>query len=113
FFKQKTAYEITRRDWSSDVCSSDLTAPKRSYEGFLLAGAGGGRYPGFAPHRLDLSEPGSVQPLAADTISRIREQALPGVAGALARLSEHRKDVFAPDTLPVAVRVDSLMAEGD
>src|SRR5262249_815243 len=36
-----------------------------------------------------------------------------GVAGALARLSEHRKDVFAPDTVPVAVRVDSLMAEGD
>src|SRR5213075_3440558 len=26
FFKQKTAYEITRRDWSSDVCSSDLKA---------------------------------------------------------------------------------------
>src|SRR5213075_3484940 len=24
FFKPKTAYEITRRDWSSDVCSSDL-----------------------------------------------------------------------------------------
>ena len=23
-FKQKTAYEICRRDWSSDVCSSDL-----------------------------------------------------------------------------------------
>src|SRR5213075_3380469 len=29
FFKQKTAYEITRRDWSSDVCSSDLS-PRRS-----------------------------------------------------------------------------------
>src|SRR5213075_1082924 len=27
FFKQKTAYEITRRDWSSDVCSSDLQLP--------------------------------------------------------------------------------------
>src|SRR5213594_2317738 len=26
FFKQKTAYEISVRDWSSDVCSSDLTA---------------------------------------------------------------------------------------
>ena len=26
FFKQKTAYEIVSRDWSSDVCSSDLTA---------------------------------------------------------------------------------------
>src|SRR6056297_3784585 len=24
FFKQKTAYEFLRRDWSSDVCSSDL-----------------------------------------------------------------------------------------
>ena len=24
FFKQKTAYEIYRCDWSSDVCSSDL-----------------------------------------------------------------------------------------
>ena len=24
FFKQKTAYEIVSRDWSSDVCSSDL-----------------------------------------------------------------------------------------
>src|ERR1043166_7549675 len=26
FFKQKTAYEIPKRDWSSDVCSSDLYA---------------------------------------------------------------------------------------
>ena len=26
FFKQKTAYEIVSRDWSSDVCSSDLTS---------------------------------------------------------------------------------------
>ena len=24
FFKQKTAYELRPRDWSSDVCSSDL-----------------------------------------------------------------------------------------
>ena len=24
FFKKKTAYEILRRDWSSDVCFSDL-----------------------------------------------------------------------------------------
>src|ERR1051326_9334561 len=25
FFKQKTAYEINECDWSSDVCSSDLS----------------------------------------------------------------------------------------
>ena len=29
-FKQKTAYEIMWRDWSSDVCSSDLTHAQRS-----------------------------------------------------------------------------------
>ena len=29
FFKQKTAYEIRPRDWSSDVCSSDHTLPVR------------------------------------------------------------------------------------
>ena len=27
FFKQKTAYEIFQCDWSSDVCSSDLSLP--------------------------------------------------------------------------------------
>src|SRR5216110_663236 len=29
FFKQKTAYEISSRDWSSDVCSSDLVQRAR------------------------------------------------------------------------------------
>ena len=29
FFKQKTAYEIVSRDWSSDVCSSDLFSKQR------------------------------------------------------------------------------------
>src|SRR5216110_1642334 len=29
FFKQKTAYEISSRDWSSDVCSSDLLRERR------------------------------------------------------------------------------------
>src|SRR3546814_7532176 len=29
FFKQKTAYEMRISDWSSDVCSSDLSPQKR------------------------------------------------------------------------------------
>ena len=29
FFKQKTAYEIVSRDWSSDVCSSDLLPQRK------------------------------------------------------------------------------------
>src|SRR3546814_5587738 len=28
FFKQKTAYDMRISDWSSDVCSSDLTQPR-------------------------------------------------------------------------------------
>src|SRR3546814_4423986 len=30
FFKQKTAYEMRISDWSSDVCSSDLSCPGSS-----------------------------------------------------------------------------------
>ena len=32
-FKQKTAYEIYRCDWSSDVCSSDLQILYHKYYG--------------------------------------------------------------------------------
>ena len=35
FFKQKTAYERSTRDWSSDVCSSDLS--KRPPKGLYSA----------------------------------------------------------------------------
>ena len=34
FFKQKTAYEIGTGDWSSDVCSSDLTAAVADTDAF-------------------------------------------------------------------------------
>src|SRR3546814_3334449 len=41
FFKQKTAYDMRISDWSSDVCSSDLTAlalgivsPEEAFTGF-------------------------------------------------------------------------------
>src|SRR3546814_9941038 len=33
FFKQKTAYEMRISDWSSDVCSSDLSASSRASRG--------------------------------------------------------------------------------
>src|SRR3546814_4736661 len=42
FFKQKTAYEMRISDWSSDVCSSDLTEKKKKdpirWTGPILAG---------------------------------------------------------------------------
>ena len=37
FFKQKTAYEIVSRDWSSDVCSSDLAAVPHSIHHAVIA----------------------------------------------------------------------------
>src|SRR5213595_3145963 len=41
FFKQKTAYELTEGDWSSDVCSSDLVPPPSTvYAGIRQLGPG-------------------------------------------------------------------------
>src|SRR3546814_17459931 len=37
FFKQKTAYEMRISDWSSDVCSSDLSAGGRTARAVLDA----------------------------------------------------------------------------
>ena len=45
FFKQKTAYEIKECDWSSDVCSSDLT--------YVIPLPDGARYLGFLFARAD------------------------------------------------------------
>src|SRR3546814_5412179 len=49
FFKQKTAYEMRISDWSSDVCSSDLThqAVRRFHEECRT------RYPAFGGSRID------------------------------------------------------------
>src|SRR3546814_3726058 len=35
FFKQKTAYEMRISDWSSDVCSSDLSRHRQSNSSYL------------------------------------------------------------------------------
>src|SRR5213079_1706357 len=50
FFKQKTAYEITTGDWSSDVCSSDLKGGEAGPHEVEGIGASS-----FIPPVLDLS----------------------------------------------------------
>jgi HEAT repeat protein len=87
------------------------TEPKRSYAGSVLRGAAGGQYPGFAPHRLELENVGATEALAPSHVERLLEKAHASVGAALAALQEHRRDVFAPDTLPVSVRGDMLVAE--
>src|SRR3546814_1302326 len=75
FFKQKTAYEMRIRYWSSDVCSSDLTAPiaelRRVFDLFWVE-----RRPYYAtlPTRRDPS--GLFDPAEREAfIARFREAA--------------------------------------
>ncbi|WP_426748811.1 HEAT repeat domain-containing protein [Myxococcus faecalis] len=86
--------------------------PKRSHAGTVLEGAKGGRYPGFAPVRLDLEGAEKTRDLGGAALRRLIEVALPDVGAALAAFQEHRKDVFAPELLPVALRVQTLLASG-
>lgn len=85
---------------------------KRSYATSALEGASGGVYPGFPPHRISLDRVRDEKTAGPDVIAALLEAALPDVGSALAALQEHRRDVFAPDLLPISVRVDTLFARG-
>src|SRR3546814_4884337 len=61
FFKQKTAYEMRISDWSSDVCSSDLSMPKDNIQRAIDKASGGEgdnyeeiRYEGYGPGGVSL-----------------------------------------------------------
>ncbi len=87
------------------------TQPKKSHAGQVLRDTAGSSFPGFAPRRLDL-ESHAAEPLGEAALEALVERALPDVGAALAAFQEHRRDVFAPDRLPVAVRIDTLLATG-
>src|SRR3546814_9660029 len=60
FFKQKTAYEMRISDWSSDVCSSDLSAPSVHCSLLTFAAGGGEQLFGSAlPRRRKYSKTSS------------------------------------------------------
>jgi HEAT repeat protein len=86
------------------------TEPKRSRAGCLNAGVRGSSYPGYPPVRIEITDLGDPRPLDHEALGRLVEKALPDVGSALAALAEHRRDVFAPDLLPAALRVDTLFA---
>ena len=87
------------------------STPKPSRAGAVLREVAASAYPGFAPRRLDL-EQHAAAPLDAAALEALVARALPDVGAALAAFQEHRRDVFAPDRLPVAVRVDRMLASG-
>src|SRR3546814_15448125 len=98
FFKQKTAYEMRIRDWSSDVCSSDLrdngrpTTPgppnaqpphRPARRGQRLREAAAGHARGRLPARL-LAEEAAAEPQRAPRLrlaDRTREPRRPGLRG--------------------------------
>src|SRR3546814_6309910 len=65
FFKQKTAYEMRISDWSSDVCSSDLTAGRFVADPFNAGGRrlyrSGDRARWIAPGQLEYLGRGDAQ----------------------------------------------------
>src|SRR2546423_11046555 len=98
FFKQKTAYEITRY-WSSDVCSSDLIADLlREQHAQQIRDRGGapaalGDEPvciGERMHaRLVLGDELGEIARVARSLGKQREQLREQVAGAVAQLANH------------------------
>ncbi|HUQ01959.1 MAG TPA: HEAT repeat domain-containing protein [Kofleriaceae bacterium] len=86
------------------------TPPKPSYAGTVLGSAGGSLYPSYAPRRIDLEAPVRGA-LDVGALQRLTEKALPGVKAAMTALQEHKKDVFAPETLPVAIACDMVIAD--
>src|SRR3546814_3546571 len=54
FFKQKTSYELRISDWSSDVCSSDLT---KDVERYHIELEGDGTYRAFEDVEFNLGSP--------------------------------------------------------
>lgn len=87
------------------------TEAKRSWAGQLLPGATGSTYPGFPPVRLDLEAPAGTQ-LPPGALRELLSRCVPDVGAAVAAFQEHRRDVFAPDRMPVALRADVLLAGG-
>src|SRR3546814_5939039 len=63
FFKQKTAYEMRISDWSSDVCSSDLTV--ESVEGVIS------KLEPFLPDGLKIVYPYDTTPVVEASIESV------------------------------------------
>src|SRR3546814_6054322 len=80
FFKQKTAYEMRISDWSSDVCSSDLSAGGKIEIDHLAGSRRAARHPGRDVRELLGQHNGGVASAAArdQRAERLGEVAPPG-----------------------------------
>lgn len=88
------------------------TEPKKSWAGRVLATVEASVYPSYTPRRLDIETPGAATALDEGALTRLLDAALPDAGAALTAFQERRKDVFAPEALPVALRAESPFADG-
>src|SRR3546814_8939044 len=73
FFKQKTAYEMRISDWSSDVCSSDLSGGAQAAAPGAVAGKGAAPSPtAVKPPAASSQNRNAVDP---DAAKRAKERA--------------------------------------
>src|SRR3546814_2252780 len=74
FFKQKTAYEMRISDWSSDVCSSDLTSRRNmlniAWPAVLVLPA----LPDAAAKVLQVDGPAAVADIERTTVAALHER---------------------------------------
>ena len=88
------------------------TPPPVSQPGLRLAGTGS-VYPSYPPQRLDVDGVAVAGLFGPEDLERLAETVTSGPAAILATYQEHRRDVFAPDRLPLAIRADAIVAFGD
>src|SRR3546814_4775503 len=86
FFKQKTAYEMRISDWSSDVCSSDLSRKQGDHHGNGHGATGARKF----RHAVHSHAPNHSCP-AATGVSTASTPNKPAICRARERRSEERR----------------------
>src|SRR3546814_16097280 len=94
FFKQKTAYDMRISDWSSDVCSSDLSMPSLNVPCDARSTSFSSRPRNALTSRICgmVASPTPTMPISSDSIKRMRT----GCTMALARIAAAIKPPVTP-----------------
>src|SRR3546814_7868348 len=99
FFKQKTAYEMRISDWSSDVCSSDLSGKERTSFSRESMSSGEFTTDAIGPPRQRLAVDPTRRALPVRAYNRaLRAAQAPSDTGMniLRRRLHHRTEAFCP-----------------
>ncbi|NUP08877.1 MAG: HEAT repeat domain-containing protein [Polyangiaceae bacterium] len=88
------------------------STPKKSYAGRVLRRVSGSLFPSYPPRRVDIESIGDTEMSSTRAVEDLLERSLPSVVAVLDAVQARRRDVFAPEALPVSMRVDAILADG-